>query len=92
MNAPMGGGATYYPASQPIYQPAGGYPPQPGYYPPGPPPPPNPMSNGNFAMNRNYNMQAARIPTQDPDEAFKVNSPPPYEEIVKQQRWTKIKK
>lgn len=97
MNAP-GGGAVYYPAAQPIYQPAGYQPPQAGYYPPpqqggyhgfngsrmgpggyGPP-------QNSFAMTTNYNMQSSRLPTQDPEEAFKVNSPPPYEEIVKQQK------
>lgn len=91
MTSPIrGGGGTYYPQNQPIYQ-AGYHHPsillnQPAYY------PRQPQNQAfcapNNPMNQAYNTQAqGRVPFQDPDEAFKVNSnPPPYSEVVKEQK------
>ncbi len=83
-----GGGAYYPPPSQPIYHPGPNFYPQnqPNYYPPNPPPPNQGYRTTNYSMSQSYNMQT-RVPLQDPDEAFKVNSsPPPYSEIVKEQK------
>jgi hypothetical protein len=85
MTSPIRGGGTYYPPNQPIYQPGPGYYPQnqPAYF---PSQPPNQGYRAAFyPPNQTHNMQT-RVPLQDPDEAFTVTNPPPYSEIVKEQK------